>query len=98
MKKYDVACDRNEVPGGETRPIAVSTLNKCQDDFSPDWNEISKLAYFNHVSRGSRPGHDVEEWLEAEAQLVAEHNSWGSRGLYADAETKLPKSPYAARD
>jgi hypothetical protein len=81
MEDCSLAWDRNEIPAGECGPIAISNSNKRSSDFSPAWNEIAKLAYFKHLSRGSRPGHDVEEWLEAEAQLLAEHNSWGSRGL-----------------
>jgi len=84
MKDYSVAWDRNETPAGETRPTAISNSNKSSSDFSPAWNEIAKLAYFNYVNRGSRPGADVEDWLEAEAQLLSEHNSWGSRGLCSE--------------
>jgi hypothetical protein len=84
MKNYSVAWDRNETPGGESRPIAISNLNKNNSDFPPAWNEISKLAYFNYINRGWKSGSDVEDWLEAEAQLLAEHNSWGSRGLCSE--------------
>jgi hypothetical protein len=41
------------MPAGESRPAAISNLNKSNSDFSPSWNEISKLAYFNYVNRGS---------------------------------------------
>jgi hypothetical protein len=84
MKDYSIAWERNEMPAGESRPISISNSNKSSSDFSPAWNEIAKLAYFNYVNRGSRPGADGEDWLEAEAQLVGEHNSWGSRGLCSD--------------
>jgi hypothetical protein len=84
MEQYSVPCDRNEMPAGESRPIVNSNLNKRHSDFSPAWNEISKLAYFNYVNRGWQPGGDVEDWLEAELQLLAEHNSWSSRGLCSE--------------
>ncbi len=46
---------------------------------------LAKLAYFNYVNRNSEPGHDVEGWSAAEARLLGEHNSWGSRGLCNEA-------------
>jgi hypothetical protein len=84
MKDYSIAPDRNEMTAGESHPIAISNLNKENRDFSPGWNEISKPAYFNYVNRCWKPGGDVEDWLEAEAQLLSEHNSWGSRGLCSE--------------
>ena len=32
------------------------------------------MAYFNYVNQGSLPGHDMQHWLDAEAQLLAERN------------------------
>jgi hypothetical protein len=84
MEDYSIARDRNEMPAGESRPSAILNLEKGNSDFSPAWNEIPKLAYFNYVKRGSRPGDDVEDWLEAEARLVGEYNSWGSRGVCSE--------------
>ena len=84
MKDCSIAWDRHEMPAGESRPSAILNLGKGNRDFSPAWNEIAKVAYFNYVNRGSRPGDDVEDWLEAEARLVGEHNSWGSRGLCSE--------------
>jgi hypothetical protein len=81
MQDYSIAWDRNEIPAGESRPSSISNLEKSNSDFSLAWNEISKLAYCNYLNRGSQPGRDVEDWLEAEAQLLDEHNSWGSRGV-----------------
>jgi hypothetical protein len=86
MKDYSIAWERNRMPAGESRPTAISNLDKNINnrDFSPAWNEIAKLAYFNYVNRGSKPGDDVEDWLAAEAQLLSEHNSRDSRGLCSE--------------
>jgi hypothetical protein len=84
VKDYSVAWDRNEIPAGASPPIGISNLDKGGSDFSPAWNEIASLAYFKYVNRGSAPGKDVADWLEAEAQLLAQHNSWGSRGLCSE--------------
>lgn len=38
--------------------------------FAPTQVEISKLAYSLYESRGRQDGHDIEDWLAAEEQLV----------------------------
>jgi hypothetical protein len=35
--------------------------------------EISREAYARYVERGREEGHDVEDWLAAEARLRREH-------------------------
>jgi hypothetical protein len=37
---------------------------------SPTHNEIAQLAYSLYESGGRRDGHDLEDWLRAEQQLV----------------------------
>ena len=46
-------------------------------------DDIATRAYFSYVSQGSQPGHDSVHWLEAEAQLLAEHNLAQSHGSHA---------------
>ena len=36
----------------------------------PSHQEIAQLAYILYESRGRQDGHDVEDWLRAEKQLV----------------------------
>ena len=38
--------------------------------FAPTQVEISKLAYSLYESRSRQDGHDIEDWLAAEQQLV----------------------------
>ena len=38
--------------------------------FSPTRDEIAQLAFSFYESRGRQDGHDVEDWLEAEKELV----------------------------
>ena len=42
-----------------------------QGDISPAQREhmIREAAYFQYVQRGSVPGHDLDDWLAAEAEL-----------------------------
>jgi hypothetical protein len=37
---------------------------------SPTYNEIAQLAYSLYESRGRQDGHDMEDWLRAEQELV----------------------------
>ncbi|MGO8766696.1 MAG: DUF2934 domain-containing protein [Limisphaerales bacterium] len=42
------------------------------EDFVPSPEEVSRRAYFAYVNQGSQPGHEVQHWLKAEAELIAE--------------------------
>jgi hypothetical protein len=51
-------------------------------DFAPSADEVARRAYFSYVNEGSRPGRDVQHWLEAEAQLLAERNLTRVHGFH----------------
>ncbi len=36
---------------------------------------IAELAYFRALNRGFEPGHEVEDWLEAEAEYDKQHRT-----------------------
>jgi len=57
-------------------------LNQSKIDFAPSPDEVARKAYFSHVNRGSLPGHDVQHWLEAEAQLLAERKLTRVHGFH----------------
>ncbi len=52
----------------------VTELNQSRMDFALTADEVARRAYFSYVNNGSRPGHDVQHWLVAEAELLAERN------------------------
>ena len=37
---------------------------------APTYDEIAQLAYYLYESRGRQEGHDIEDWLRAEQELV----------------------------
>ena len=44
-----------------------SNISKSAPALSP--HEVARRAYSIYQKQGSQPGHEVEHWLEAEAQL-----------------------------
>ena len=63
-------------------PTAAADLNQGGIDFAPSPDEVARRAYFSYVNQGSRPGHDVQHWLEAEADLLAERNLTRVHGFH----------------
>jgi hypothetical protein len=57
---------------GGVRPIAIAKLNQDEINFVLARDEVSRRAYFSYVNQGSSQGHEVQHWLEAEKQLLAE--------------------------
>jgi hypothetical protein len=37
--------------------------------------QIAELAYFRALNRGFEPGHEMEDWLEAEAEFERRHGA-----------------------
>jgi len=69
-------------PTGATSVPALATTGpkSLTCEASPD--EVARRAYFTYVNQGSLPGHDVQHWLEAEAQLLAERNLTRVHGFH----------------
>jgi hypothetical protein len=51
-------------------------------EFVPFTDEIARRAYFNYENGGSQPGHDVQHWLKAESDLLAERNTTREHGYH----------------
>jgi hypothetical protein len=66
--------NQNQLPAGASRPTAAADLNQNTNRFVPSADEVARKAYFSYVNEGSRQGHDVQHWLAAEAELIAERN------------------------
>ena len=61
---------------------AVANLNRNEIDFVPSPDEVARKAYFSYVNEGSLPGHDVQHWLSAEADLLAERKLTRVHGFH----------------
>ena len=73
--------DQNQKP--ESAPQATpAALNQNEIDFAPAPEEVARRAYFSYVNQGSLPGHEVQHWLKAEADLIAERNLTRVHGFH----------------
>jgi len=74
--------DRNPKPTTALRPNVAVASGRSEVDFIPSPDEVSRRAYFSYVNQGSLPGHDVQHWLAAEAELIAERNLTRLHGFH----------------
>jgi hypothetical protein len=54
--------------------LANPRPNSQEISSQPSHEEIAILAYYLYLDRGAADGQDLTDWLEAEAQLVAEQS------------------------
>jgi hypothetical protein len=88
MRHKRISQDQNEKPAGASRPTATADLNQGEVDFTPSSDEVARKAYFSYVNQGSLPGHEVQHWLEAEAQLLAERKLTRVHGFHTTGTTR----------
>jgi len=48
----------------------VDMANPKGSEGRPSDDEISQRAYELYLQRGSEPGHETDDWLQAEAELI----------------------------
>jgi hypothetical protein len=56
------------------RPTSSAGSGQDETSFTPSPDEVARRAYFAYENERSQPGHDVQHWLKAEADLIAERN------------------------
>ena len=74
MKHDEFSRDQNQKQAGVPRSTAAEELNQSGIEFVASADEVARRAYFSYVNQGSLPGHEVQHWLAAEAELIAERN------------------------
>jgi hypothetical protein len=52
----------------------ATNAGQAEANFVPSPDEVARRAYFTYVNQGAPPGRDVQHWLDAEAELIAERN------------------------
>jgi hypothetical protein len=74
MKYNKFSQYQNQKPASASRPTAAADLYQSGIDFAPSADEVAREVYLSYRNQSSLPGHEVQHWLEAEAQLLAKHN------------------------
>ena len=82
MKHNKFSRHQNQAPASASPPTRPKDLDPSAIGFVPSPDEVARRAYLNYVKQGAQPGHDVEHWLAAEAQLIAERNLTRVHGFH----------------
>ena len=82
MKNNKFSQNQTEKTSDGTCPPATSVSIKDATDFTPSADEVARRAYFAFENEGSKPGRDVQHWLAAEAELIAERNLTRVHGFH----------------
>ena len=64
-------------------PKSADASNPIEMGFTAAPDEVARKAYFSYVNQGSLPGHEVQHWLKAEADLIAERNQTRVHGFHS---------------
>jgi Protein of unknown function (DUF2934) len=73
---------QDQKPASALRATVAANLNQNETDFVPSPDEVARRAYFSYVNQGSPSGHEVQHWLAAEAQLLAERKLTRTHGFH----------------
>ena len=80
MKQNQHRHNQNQPPV-QAPPLAAEITAK-EINFAPSPDEVARRAYFAYENQGSKPGHEVQHWLKAEAELIAERNRTRTHGFH----------------
>jgi hypothetical protein len=64
------------------RPTSSAGIDPNENYFSPSTDEVARKAYFAYENQGSQPDHEVQHWLKAETDLIAERNLTRVHGFH----------------
>ena len=81
-KHNEFSRNHNQQSAGAPQPAAVADLKQNEADFAPSADEVARKAYFTYQNEGSPQGRDVQHWLAAEAELIAERNRTRAHGFH----------------
>jgi hypothetical protein len=82
MKHNHFSQPHSPNPTGAPKPAQTAGAGQNITDFAPSADEVARKAYFAYVNQGSLPGRDVQHWLAAEAELIAERNLTRVHGFH----------------
>ena len=76
------ASSKPAAPAPQKTPTSPTYNSNARADVSPDELRrlISEAAYYRAKQRGFAPGHEVEDWIAAEAEVMRRLNSPSGAG------------------
>ena len=80
MKQNNFA--ENQKPAAASQRIPVIGPSQNEINFTPSPDEVARRAYFTYVNQGSPQGHEVQHWLQAEAELIQERKLTRTHGFH----------------
>jgi len=85
MKHNNFFQNQNQKPASAPGPAAALSQNEV--NFAPAPDEVARRAYFSYVNQGSRDWHEVQHWLKAEAELLAERRLTRVHGFHHQTQS-----------
>jgi hypothetical protein len=90
MKHNKYPHDQTSKPGylpASATPKVAAELKAKEMTIVPSPDEVARRAYFTYLNHGARDGHEVQHWLTAEAELIAERNLTRTHGFAIGPES-----------
>ncbi|HZL42836.1 MAG TPA: DUF2934 domain-containing protein [Verrucomicrobiae bacterium] len=82
MKHNRVSPANNPNQSDASQSARGEKASQSKTDFVPSPDAVARKAYFVYVNEGSLAGHDVQHWLAAEAELIAERKLTRAHGFH----------------
>jgi hypothetical protein len=82
MKQRTFSRIQNGKSDNAPQPIAEADQSRGINGFVPSPDEVARKAYFSYVNEGAPYGRDVQHWLAAEQELIAERNLTRTHGFH----------------
>ena len=82
MKNKNFPHVQHQTPAIAKAAPASGIASQNEINFVPSPDEVARRAYFSFENEGSRPGREVQHWLAAEAELIAERNQTRIHGFH----------------
>jgi len=74
MNRQTFSQGRPRLATSQARPNADLAFNGGAIAFAPSADQVASRVYAQYGSQSSLPAREVEQWLQAEEQLRAEHS------------------------
>jgi hypothetical protein len=82
MKQHQTAGPQLNAPVSAPAAVPPRDVTQTERDFAPSTDELARRAYFSYLNEGAPQGRDVQHWLAAEADLLAERNLTRTHGFH----------------